>query len=117
MLFRLTTKSILFVSLGAIKLNLLTPKQCGNCHSFIGNGETGVFSEKAGLGKCWHPRCFKCDQCGELLVDLINFHQNGKVYCGRHYSEIVKPRCAGCEEVRIFDFDLRISLMGHSQGF
>lgn len=37
--------------------------------------------------------------CNELLVDLIYFHQDGKIYCGRHHAERLKPRCTACDEV------------------
>lgn len=38
--------------------------------------------------------------CKELLVDLIYFHREGRLYCGRHHSETLKPRCSACDEVR-----------------
>lgn len=49
----------------------------------------------------WHPGCFKCTTCQELLVDLVNFYNNadGRVYCGRHHSELTKPRCPACDEI------------------
>lgn len=37
--------------------------------------------------------------CNELLVDLIYFYQDGKIYCGRHHAERLKPRCTACDEV------------------
>lgn len=48
---------------------------------------------------CWHPACFVCSMCNELLVDLIYFYQDGKIYCGRHHAERLKPRCTACDEV------------------
>lgn len=39
--------------------------------------------------------------CEELLVDLIYFYQDGKIYCGRHHAERLKPRCCACDEVRL----------------
>ena len=63
------------------------------------------------------PRCAACDEVstrgrgrvregvggvdhhGELLVDLIYFHVDGELYCGRHHAETLKPRCAACDEV------------------
>ena len=58
-------------------------------------------SGRAGPRACWHPACFTCFDCNELLVDLIYFYHSGdgKVYCGRHHAEKVKPRCAACDEV------------------
>ena len=63
-------------------------------------GEVAIFAEKAGKDKCWHPNCFVCDTCEELLVDLIYFFKDGKIFCGRHYGELTRVRCAACDEVR-----------------
>ena len=59
-----------------------------------------MFASRAGHGVCWHPGCFVCSMCDELLVDLIYFYQEGKIYCGRHHAERLKPRCTACDEVR-----------------
>ena len=66
----------------------------------MGNG-VYVVAEKASEGKAWHPQCFKCAECRELLVDLIYFYspENERVYCGRHHAELSYVRCAGCDEV------------------
>ncbi|KAI6659897.1 prickle/testin-like protein [Oopsacas minuta] len=47
----------------------------------------------------FHPHCFICNICKELLVDLIYFISNNKLYCGRHHAETLKPRCAACDEL------------------
>lgn len=62
-------------------------------------GDPAIYAERAGYDKLWHPACFTCSTCGELLVDMIYFWKNGKLYCGRHYCDSEKPRCAGCDEV------------------
>lgn len=67
-------------------------------------GDPAVYAERAGYDKLWHPACFVCCTCSELLVDMIYFWKNGKLYCGRHYCDSEKPRCAGCDEVRDVDF-------------
>lgn len=59
-----------------------------------------VFAARAGHSKVWHPHCFVCSMCEELLVDLIYFYQDGKIFCGRHHAERLKPRCTACDEVR-----------------
>lgn len=59
-----------------------------------------IFASRAGPSPCWHPACFVCATCQELLVDLIYFYQNGKILCGRHHAELLKPRCSSCDEVR-----------------
>lgn len=64
-----------------------------------------MFASRAGHGVCWHPPCFICTVCNELLVDLIYFYQDGKIYCGRHHAECLKPRCAACDEVRAHAVD------------
>lgn len=73
-----------------------TPSQCGGQ---INGGDIAVFASRAGHGVCWHPACFVCSTCSELLVDLIYFYQDGKIFCGRHHAERLKPRCTACDEV------------------
>ena len=58
-----------------------------------------VFAERAGQDKCWHPGCFRCQTCNELLVDLIYFFKNDDIFCGRHYADLLRNRCAACDEV------------------
>lgn len=48
----------------------------------------------------WHPKCFTCSTCDELLVDLTYCVHDDKIYCERHYAELLKPRCNACDEVR-----------------
>lgn len=72
------------------------PPQCGKQ---VRGGDVGVVASRAGLGACWHPQCFQCAACCELLVDLIYFYQDGQVYCGRHHAERLHPRCQACDEV------------------
>lgn len=52
--------------------------------------------------KCWHPSCFNCTTCDELLVDLTYCVHDDKIYCERHYAEELKPRCNACDEVSSF---------------
>jgi len=64
-------------------------------------------SSHLGADAYWHPSCFVCKACRELLVDLTYFVHAGdgscppEVYCGRHHAERLKPRCAGCDEVSL----------------
>lgn len=62
-------------------------------------GEPAVYAERAGYDKMWHPACFVCCTCKELLVDMIYFWKKGKLFCGRHYGDSEKPRCGGCDEL------------------
>ncbi|MGH0140171.1 UNVERIFIED_CONTAM: hypothetical protein FKN15_070498 [Acipenser sinensis] len=70
----------------------------GSCGKQIQGGDIAVFASRAGHGACWHPQCFQCSTCQELLVELIYFYQEGKIYCGRHHAERLKPRCQACDE-------------------
>lgn len=65
----------------------------------MGPGEIGIYATRFGPNICWHPSCFICFVCKELLVDLIYFHRDGRLYCGRHHAETLKPRCSACDEV------------------
>ncbi|XP_071153374.1 prickle planar cell polarity protein 3-A-like isoform X1 [Mytilus edulis] len=76
---------------------------CAKCQEMIPGGCMAVFASRAGHEKCWHPKCFTCLSCDELLVDLIYFYKDGFLYCGRHHSELIKPRCAACDEIIFAD--------------
>lgn len=65
-----------------------------------------------GPGRCWKQIqleinllslvCVPCNNFSsfqELLVDLIYFYKDRKLYCGRHHAETLKPRCSACDEV------------------
>jgi LIM domain len=69
------------------------------CGAAMLPGELAVFASRAGPDVSWHPACFVCVGCVELLVDLIYFYKDGLVYCGRHHAESLKPRCVACDEV------------------
>ncbi|XP_067863680.1 prickle-like protein 1 [Heptranchias perlo] len=72
---------------------------CEKCGGKINGGDVAVFAQRAGNRTCWHPYCFGCITCQELLVDLIYFYQDGNIYCGRHHADLFKPRCASCDQL------------------
>lgn len=75
-------------------------KTCTECSMEIAPGGVCVVAERLGSDKAWHPRCFKCAKCKELLADLIYFTSDQQsVHCGRHYGELNIKRCAGCDEL------------------
>ncbi|XP_051916647.1 prickle-like protein 1a isoform X2 [Hippocampus zosterae] len=76
---------------------------CEHCGENINGGEMAVFAARSGPALCWHPACFACSTCSELLVDLIYFYHNGKIHCGRHHAELLKPRCSACDEIIFAD--------------
>uniref|UniRef100_A0A8C1H2D3 Prickle homolog 3 n=1 Tax=Cyprinus carpio carpio TaxID=630221 RepID=A0A8C1H2D3_CYPCA len=79
------------------------PAHDSECGRQICGGDIAVFASRAGHGSCWHPQCFQCGSCNELLVDLIYFYQDGHIYCGRHHAERIKPRCQACDEIIFAD--------------
>ncbi|XP_044738681.1 protein espinas-like isoform X2 [Chrysoperla carnea] len=82
---------------------LPAPMPCDNCEESLSTGDICVFASRAGPNTCWHPACFICCVCKELLVDLIYFHREGRLYCGRHHAETLKPRCSACDEIILAD--------------
>ena len=80
------------------------PTSCAKCSMPMNFGEMAVFAFRAGPELCWHTQCFVCFQDGELLIDHVYCWDVEKqnLYCPRHWSESLKPRCAGCEEVCTF---------------
>lgn len=76
---------------------------CEQCGGQINGGDIAVFASRTGHSVCWHPACFVCSMCSELLVDLIYFYHEGKIYCGRHHAERLKPRCTACDEIIFAD--------------
>ncbi|KAI4878145.1 hypothetical protein NFI96_028398, partial [Prochilodus magdalenae] len=81
----------------------MTGAICQQCGRQICGGDIAVFASRAGHGTCWHPQCFQCATCSELLVDLIYFYQDSHIYCGRHHAERIKPRCQACDEIILAD--------------
>ncbi|KAK5645975.1 hypothetical protein RI129_004439 [Pyrocoelia pectoralis] len=71
---------------------------CTGCLKSILPQQTCVSAPRLGQS-IWHPPCFKCNKCDDLLVDLAYCVFDGKVYCERHYAEELKPRCAACDEL------------------
>jgi len=61
-----------------------------------------VTASRVGSGAAWHPACFTCHVCKEMLVDLIYFCKDNHIYCGRHHAETLKPRCSACDEVSVY---------------
>ncbi|XP_076623297.1 uncharacterized protein LOC143342877 isoform X2 [Colletes latitarsis] len=76
---------------------------CRECARPIAAGEMAVAASRAGPSALWHPACFVCCVCRQLLVDLIYFWRDGRLYCGRHHAETLKPRCCACDEIILAD--------------
>ncbi|XP_059053701.1 testin [Achroia grisella] len=73
---------------------------CQRCKKAMFAGEVAVKAERAGQEAIWHPQCFTCSKCGELLADLVYFFYEGEIYCARDLANVLQiPRCAGCDEL------------------
>jgi prickle len=73
---------------------------CSGCNMTMLPGEIAVFAERAGRNKCWHPACFSCVKCGEMLEDLLYFFSDGELFCARDFASLMNiPRCAACDEL------------------
>ncbi|XP_046980770.1 uncharacterized protein LOC124545856 [Schistocerca americana] len=73
--------------------------ECPQCLKTLAPQDLGVVAPKFGDRTLWHPACFTCTTCKELLVDLTYCAHDDLLYCERHYAEQLKPRCAACDEL------------------
>ncbi|NXN92910.1 LMCD1 protein, partial [Rhinopomastus cyanomelas] len=94
------------------------PYRCDACKQPVPGDCPVVYADRAGYSRQWHPACFVCCRCSEPLVDLIYFWKSGAAWCGRHYCESLRPRCAGCDEI-IFseDYQQAEGLAWHTKHF
>ncbi|XP_037375591.1 prickle-like protein 4 isoform X2 [Talpa occidentalis] len=90
-------------ALGEGVARLVAPKleehTCEKCRERLRPGEYGVFTARAGERYCWHQACFACQACGQALIKLIYFYRDGRLYCGRHHAELLRPRCPACDQL------------------
>lgn len=84
----------------AIEEPAKVPHKCHQCKSDIHTGDVVVTADRA-QDAVWHPGCFCCSVCNELLADLVYFYYKNKLYCGRDLAVLLEiPRCFACDEVR-----------------
>lgn len=73
---------------------------CKTCEQPIFTGTVAVKAQRAGNEVAWHPKCFTCHKCGDLLADLVYFFHQGNIYCGRDLAEVLNfERCGACDEI------------------
>lgn len=73
---------------------------CQKCKINIKVGTVVVKAARAGKNVAWHPQCFTCKTCNELLADLVYFYHESNIYCARDLAAILKiPRCKACDEL------------------
>ncbi|RLU23867.1 hypothetical protein DMN91_004075 [Ooceraea biroi] len=83
----------------SLKINSTKAQKCEKCHEDIYVGDVAVIVEKANNAS-WHPGCFVCSMCNELLADLVYFYYKNTLYCGRDLATFLGiPRCFACDEL------------------
>ncbi|KAL7303017.1 hypothetical protein TKK_0004238 [Trichogramma kaykai] len=83
----------------AMTMNTSEARHCYKCKADIVSGAVVVTADKI-KNAVWHPECFTCAACSELLVDLIYFTHKGNLYCARDLAELLEiPRCFACDEL------------------
>ncbi|XP_067140319.1 prickle planar cell polarity protein 3-like isoform X2 [Centruroides vittatus] len=87
------------LDIGYVKEVIDSSSNCYHCTKLVIQGSLVIIAPKFGEGVCWHPVCFICCICKELLVDLVYCLKDQKLYCERHYAEVFRPRCAACDEL------------------
>jgi len=55
---------------------------CGGCGGMI------VGRVVSAMGARWHPRCFRCCMCSELLENLSSYEKDGRSFCHLDYHEV-----------------------------
>ncbi|KAK1117863.1 hypothetical protein K0M31_015535 [Melipona bicolor] len=74
-------------------------QKCQKCEEGFRVGDVAVITDKA-KNAVWHPGCFTCSMCNELLADLVYFYYKNKLYCGRDLATLLGiPRCFACDEL------------------
>ncbi|KAI6116325.1 hypothetical protein F5141DRAFT_659579 [Pisolithus sp. B1] len=64
---------------------------CGGCKGSI------VGRIVSAMGSRWHPGCFRCTICNELLEHVSSYEHEGKPYCHLDYHEAFAPKCFHCK--------------------
>ncbi|KAF7638607.1 hypothetical protein Mgra_00001985, partial [Meloidogyne graminicola] len=74
---------------------------CKECKLPIKNNTSLIITaiKHFDLFSFWHPNCFICFECKELLINLIYFAHKDNIFCGRHHAELSRPRCISCDEL------------------
>lgn len=55
---------------------------CGGCGGMI------VGRVVSAMGVRWHPGCFRCCLCNELLENLSSYEKDGRSFCHLDYHEV-----------------------------
>ncbi|KIJ61632.1 hypothetical protein HYDPIDRAFT_115806 [Hydnomerulius pinastri MD-312] len=64
---------------------------CGGCNGPI------IGRIVSAMNARWHPDCFRCMVCNELLEHVSSYEHEGRPYCHLDYHEAFAPRCFHCK--------------------
>lgn len=67
---------------GPTRLDPTTAIICAGCTSPIIGRIVSAMDQR------WHPQCFTCGECGELLEHVSSYEYNGKPYCHLDYHDV-----------------------------
>ncbi|KAG8901727.1 hypothetical protein FRC01_009755, partial [Tulasnella sp. 417] len=65
--------------------------RCAGCDLLI------VGKIVSAMDRRWHPGCFKCSECDELLEHVSSYEHQGKPYCHLDYHDLFAPKCFHCK--------------------
>lgn len=63
---------------------------CGACSKYIAGRVVQAINQS------FHPACFACNHCKELLEHVAFYEHDGKAYCHFDYHELFSLRCFHC---------------------
>ncbi|KAI6178810.1 Lim-9 [Aphelenchoides besseyi] len=89
------------LDIGYVCPNLPAATNCAKCNGEMPKNTMAVKADKLGENVYFHPICFVCKSCNELLADLVYCSRESEndIYCERHFAELHKPRCSACDEL------------------
>ena len=81
--------------------------KCYKCDEKLSHGELAVSAEPIfDSSTRWHINCFSCCVCSNILIDLLYYTKDKKLYCEKHFFQL-KPTlvCSACDMV---SFNLKL---------
>ncbi|KAL7677165.1 hypothetical protein ACOME3_003409 [Neoechinorhynchus agilis] len=93
-------KSEMLMKFGLAEVTRLTDEYiCEECKGLLGIGKLAAIVNVGNQTAYWHPHCFKCRKCSDLLADLAYCRIGFSLYCVRHFNDNLRSRCYTCDEI------------------
>uniref|UniRef100_A0A915HFT7 LIM zinc-binding domain-containing protein n=1 Tax=Romanomermis culicivorax TaxID=13658 RepID=A0A915HFT7_ROMCU len=45
----------------------------------------------------WHPECFKCAKCQQIIGNKLFFYQNSSIFCEKDWNQLFTAKCVKCQ--------------------